>query len=93
MRGSRAVLSIWMPTRPSEGTQIVQPVVGAVPGDQQSTGCEIEIRLAVLVLGDGSYKRPSQSQVQSQVAVTRQSSWTKGRNSFQRRPVVAPKNV
>ena len=24
---------------------------------------------------------------------TRQSSWTKGRNSFQRRPVVAPENV
>src|SRR5208283_3005054 len=94
IRGSRAVLSNWMPTRPSVGMQIVQP---AIPGLFFGTyhwrfeTSKFACRFASSV--SGVAKAQANPRFTVKLLVTRQLSCTKGRNSFQRRPVVAPRNV
>src|ERR1700730_1041715 len=83
IRGSSAVLSIWTPTRPSE----VCPGMRYLPVKK----LKFAWRFWASVTGVTSAQASPRFRVR--LFVTRQSSWTKGRNIFQRRPVVAPLKV
>src|ERR1700675_3745122 len=94
IRGSRAFLSNWIPTRPSVGTQTVQPLIPGLPegtNHLRLTTSKFACRLPSSV--SGVAKAHANPRFKVKLLVTRQLSCTKGRNSFQRRPVVAPRNV
>src|SRR5215831_13882996 len=94
IRGSSAVLSNWIPTRESECTQIVHPLmseVGPATKNLPLAKSKFACRFCASVMG--VTKAQATPRFKVKLGVTRHVSSTKGRNSFQRRPVVAPKNV
>src|SRR5215469_6770584 len=93
MRGSSAVLSISIPARGSERTQMVQLPKLAFPATKNLPLAKSKFACRFCASVMGVTKAQATPRFKVKLGVTRHVSSTKGRNSFQRRPVVAPKNV
>src|SRR5215469_9811928 len=93
MRGSNAVLSIWIPARLSDRTQMLQVPKSALPATKNLPVAKSKFAWRLCASVMGVTKAQATPRFKVKLGVTRHVSSTKGRNSFQRRPVVAPKNV